>query len=402
MKGWLRIGATLVVAAGLAWAVVVHGLAASAIGAGDAQTALRFRPHSAEALSLAAEQALAKQDVANADRYARAALVQMPRDVRALRVLGVASSLQGHPRLGSELLLRAGSLSWRDELSQAWLIRAALDQRNYATAAQRIDAMLRGGQLFGQMLRLAHDVATIPDARAALIERLGEDPPWRESFFRNMESMPAGAEVGHALLIEALRAHDGQLTRREVVAFVNHLTDHANYPLARQVWLRTLEGEARGDVATVFDGNFRQDAGAEADQPRYAFEWTLESGHGAMASVGTPPMLVGETALDVRAGEAEQVLARQVILLAPGPHTLSYDTAVGDGLSPQGFTWRLACVGGSGLRVAAGPSRTVGTWRTATLRFDVPHGCGAQRIELVALASGDGSAEAWFDHVSAQ
>ncbi|MCW3848501.1 hypothetical protein OF829_14765 [Sphingomonas sp. LB-2] len=402
---WVRLAVAFVGAGWLGYLVLCYGLAAAALNQGDARTALIVRPQSAEALSLAAEKALERNDLAGAERDARAALAIFPRDVRALRVMGMAVSLQGRRRLGSELLLRSGVLSWRDPPTQIWLIRAALDQRNYATAAQRIDAMLRGGQALSDMLRLAHGVAAIPEARAELVERMVEDPPWRSAFLADSASLPDGMEESHALVIAALRARGVPPTRAELVRFVNHLIEKNKFVLARTVWLASLEGEARTYAAgAVFDGDFHDDPAADADQPRFPFEWELDSGHGAIASLGTPPLLVNETALNVRSGDGEQRLASQILLLGPGRHVLSYATIVGGEQAPQGFFWRLSCVGYNAPIVLDDPeSRTVGAWRTSTQSFEVQAAnCGAQRLELVARAGGVGGSGAWFDRVGVQ
>lgn len=401
---WARLAATLLAAAGLLYLILVYGLASAAADRGDARAALALRPHSAGALSLAADNALSRGDMAGAEGLARRALILMPRDVRALRVMGFASSARGNPRLGSELLVRAGALSWRDPVTQAWLVEAALDQRNFTTAAQRIDAILRSGQQAREMLTLAHQAARIPEMREALIVQLADDPPWRAAFFSEMNALPKEAWTDHALLIDALRAREGPLPRAEVVRFVRHMVEQGDYALARRVWLGTVIGEARGYAATVFDGDFRIDAGVETEQPRYPFEWELESGQGAMALIGTPRQLIGETALNVRAGDAEQRLASQTILLAAGRHRLTYDTIAGDGLSPQSFAWRIVCVGNNGERpLGAATGRKTGAWQSVVREFDVPGAnCAAQRIEIVALSGASADAEAWFDHVSVQ
>lgn len=395
---WMRLAATLIGAAWLIWLSATYGLSASALGRGDARTALALRPHSAEALSLASEQALARNDYPAAERLARSALVLVPRDVRALRVMGIAVSLQGNNRLGSELLLRSGILSWRDVATQVWLIRAAMDQQNYATAAQRLDAMLRSGQLNGDMLQLAHAFAMSPEGRAALIERLVEAPPWRNAFFSSMETLPRESEAGHILLIAELRAREGPLPRSELVGFVRRLVDQGDAKVARQVWYGTLTADGRNMVSGVFDGEFRIDPTVDTDQPRYVFEWDLESGGGALASIGTPPMLLGETALNIRAGDTDQRVAGQTIVLDPGIHRLSYATAGGDA---SAISWRASCVGHNrNLPMTPVTARTVAEWRTAELSFEVPKDCPAQRLEIVARAGGPASSEIWLDHVS--
>lgn len=395
----LRYAGVAIVAALLGYLILVEGLAASAMSQGNIALALRLRPSSSEPLARAAESALRRNDLPAAEAFARKALAQMPRNVRALRVLGIATTLRGRPRLGSELLLRSGALSWRDEVTQLWLIRAAIAQSNFATAAQRIDAMLRGGQLNAQMMNMMHQLANIPQARDAVVRRLAEGPRWRRSFFVNMEYLPRGSEASHALLLEDVRGLEGPLQREEVAYFLSHMMTTGDHSLARRVWLSTLSAEQRGLVSNVFDGDFREDAGAQSAQPRYPFEWSFERGP-EVVSIGNPPMLIGETALAVRAGDARQVLASQALVLRPGRYGLSYDV-MSEGQQRQAFEWRVVCEGnGAPLALEQRAERVVGTWRSVRQQFAVPANCRAQRLQAVALAwPGGGTAEAWFDHV---
>jgi len=399
---WLRTIGVLGVAAGFIWLVVVQGLTGAALLTNRPAAALSLNPRSAEALSAAAEQAWEKDDATTAERLARAALVRMPRDVRALRVMGLASSARGQHLLGSKLLLHAGTLSWRDPTVQLWLIYAALDQQNFTTAAQRLDAVLRLGLLPKDMLRQAHQIAQLPEMRPVMAERLGEDPIWRRDFMVALDALDPGLEDAHLLLLRELRAREGELRRSEVAGFVRLLVERGKPAPARQLWVESLTGEAREWAAQpLFDGDFRQNPELEEAQPRYLFEWSFESRNGATAMVGTPPSLIGETALNAHSGEAEQRVASQAVILRPGRHSLSYDALSGDGLAPENFVWRVRCVRDNrSLPLDRPQTRTVGSWRRSVQAFEVPADCPLQRVELSGLPARLGGTEAWFDHVS--
>jgi hypothetical protein len=386
------------IAVWLGYLIVNSGMAAAAIEQGNPQRALQLRPNSPRALSLESEQSLARQSLVEAGAAARAALVNVPRDVRALRVLGIVSSLSERPRLGSELLLRSGILSWRDPVTQVWLISAAMDQNNFATATQRTDAMLRVGELVPEMMRLMHELAAAPDARPFVIERLAEGPQWRRAFFVNSEYLPDGAIAGHAQLIEDMRTHGEPVSREELAYFLGHLVRKKQYALAQSLWLAKSTDRPISQDSAVFDGDFEQDPTAEGAQPRYPFEWQFATDSGN-ASLGTPPLLIGQTALMAEAGDTREPLASQMILLRPGRHSLSYDVT-GDG--HPAFRWRIRCEAtGSVLPLSSQRQRTVGSWRTAVMDFDVPAGCPAQWLELIAHAGpGETGVRAWFDRVS--
>jgi O-antigen ligase len=400
---WVRRGVVVIAAVGLGYVTILYGLTESAIEAGDAKTALRIRPNSAEALSIAAEQALGRDDVRSAERYARASLAITPRDVRALRVLGIVVTLSGQTQQGGQLLLSAGSLSWRDEITQVWLIRAALSERNFVTASQRIDALLRSRQLFDEMLRLAHDMARAPGARPELVARLADEPLWRREFFGDMKAIVPESEAGHLLLIEALIQHEGGARRSEVAPFVEHLIKRGQLGAARRLWLATRGPGAEAVPGGIFDGDFTQDPLAEDQQPRYPFEWQFDAGSGGNAALGAAPLLVGEDAMFVQASAPNVRLARQLILLPAGARQLRYDVVDSEGGAPDQFRWRILCANGTELKLGPVRRETSGQKRTSVQDFAVPANCPAMYIELYSRAGVSSSpVEAWFDHVVVQ
>lgn len=401
--GLARSAGVVIAALGLGYLTIVFGLTESAIEARDPQSALRIRPHSADALSLAAEQALARNDAKTAELYARASLAITPRDVRALRVLGIVASVSERSELGSNLLLRAGALGWRDEITQVWLIRAALADRNYATASQRVDAMLRSVQLFDEMMKLAHEMARIPEARPELVERLSEEPLWRREFFGDMKQISPESEAGHLLLIEALIQREGGARRSEVSPFIDHLIKRGQFAAARRLWLATRGPGGAVVPAGIVDGDFTQDPLAEDQQPRYPFEWSFDAGSGGNAAQGAAPLLVGEDAMFVQASAPGVRLARQLVLLPPGARQLRYDVIESENGMPDQFRWRILCADGTELTLGAVRRETSGQQRrTSVQEFTVPANCPAVYVELHSRATMGSPAEAWFDHVAVQ
>jgi hypothetical protein len=323
--------------------------------------------------------------------------------VRALRVLGVALSMEGQPRKGSELLLKAGALSWRDDVTQLWLIRQAVEQRNYPTATQRIDAMLRRRRNVDQMLALLHRLSAVPEVQPEVIERLAEQPNWRARFFSNVKELPKEVVTSHAALISALQKREGSVSRAEVAPFVHYLVSIGEVGLARRVWMDAISPGRRALAHGIYDGDFTEDPNADSDQPRYPFEWQFDSSSGAFASVGTPPMLIGENALAVKSVDGSEArVARQLVILGPGQHQLRYSAVAGEELRPEAFEWRVSCaMNGKRLPTRVLSGRAVGASRASTADFAVPPNCPAQWVELVALGSENAvAADAWFDHVS--
>ncbi|MDF7774426.1 O-antigen ligase [Sphingomonas sp. AOB5] len=400
--GWARIAGVLIGTGWLGYVTIAYGLTASALEVGDAKTALRIRPHSAEALSIASAQALARNDTKAAESYARASLMITPRDVRALRVLGIAAVATRRQDLGSQLMLRAGALGWRDEITQVWLIRAALADNNYTTAAQRIDAMLRSRQLFEDMLRLAHDIARVPEARNELIARLVDEPGWRREFFRDIQFIAPESETSHLLLIEGLIQREGGARRSEVAPFIDHLVKKGQFGAARRLWLASRGAAAEPLAPGIVDGDFKEDPLADDQQPRYPFEWRFEAGNGGNAVQGAAPLLVGEDAMFVQASAPNIRLARQLVQVSPGARQLRYDALETENGSPDQFRWRIICAGGAELKLGLARREASGQRRTSIQDFVVPANCPALYVELHSRATTGNPAEAWFDHIAVQ
>ena len=82
-------------------------------------------------------------DLDAARRWAQDALKANPLDARALYLLGLIAERKQDAEGAAALIQLAGTLSWRDWTTQAWLFNWNVRRGDYAVAMPHIDAILR-------------------------------------------------------------------------------------------------------------------------------------------------------------------------------------------------------------------------------------------------------------------
>jgi len=147
------------------------------------------------------------------------------------------------------------------------------------------------------------------------------------------------------------------------------LVTRGDYQGARSIWAEVAR--VRPGNQLLFDANFSDAA------PPAPFNWTLTS-----STVGLAERQEGGRLHVIYYGQEDGALASQVLVLAPGRYALAMKVA-GSSERIGSLRWTLTCpnaqapfVSISLAALARGPST-----------FDVPTGCGAQRLDLVGSSS---------------
>jgi hypothetical protein len=148
---------------------------------------------------------------------------------------------------------------------------------------------------------------------------------------------------------------------------VSSLVTEGDYVRAYQIWRNAAHPREPTD-GLLYDSAFR-----DSTTPG-PFNWTLTS-----SSLGLAERQSGGRLHIVYYAQDNGVLATQLLVLPPGRYRLSMHVS-GDLRHLLLLNWRLTCAHSSSellsLRLAAS---TQGS-------FDVPRGCGAQRLDLVGSA----------------
>src|SRR5262249_44994940 len=156
----------------------------------DPERALAVRPDSATALSALAANNLTSgaTDDASLDAIAalaQRALVANPLDRDAIRLLGLVADLKGDTARADTLMQVATARSKRDSGAQTWLFDQRARAAAFAEALQHADVAMRTQPAlydsFGPPLIA---VASDPAGKAAMLDALSRDPPWRGWFLK--------------------------------------------------------------------------------------------------------------------------------------------------------------------------------------------------------------------------
>lgn len=330
-------------------------------------------PFSEVALRNMALRELSKQRFVEARALAGAAIDRAPLDVAALRAFGLANTALGRPE-GSRSMTLAALRGWRDMPTQLWFANASIRAADWASAIDRLDALLRLQKLRGPWLATMHRIATIPAARPALLARLNEGPPWRSLFLADVNGLDAAALAQHASIAEHLAAA-GKLPPDEVDALAARLIatgdDGRAFTLTRHVHDAALS-------APLLDSDLRKVRASTG-----AFDFTWRSWTSAGLSVET-----NDSGVLIQADPAlSSTVLGQQLRLSPGRYQLEVTANELFDASSR-YTWQLECSGEKTilplLPASIPSSRSATRWT-----FELPaSGCATQLLTLSVVAAG--------------
>ncbi|WP_228481973.1 hypothetical protein [Lysobacter sp. H21R4] len=311
----------------------------------------------------------------NAATSARKALTMRPIDGRAYRVLGQVAMATGDDA-GAGKLLGIATERWpRDRMAQALLAQRALVDNDSVAAVTHLDALLRvapdiRAPVFAQMLTLLE----FPEFRAALIDRVGMDPPWRAALVRTLRAGDTPPGPALAMLDELATRHP--LKDDELQARVALLARGGSPQVARAAWISSLDPAVRGAAKPVFDGGFEHPDISEG------FAWQIRSMPGVVIGPDAGNPHSGNHSLAIAfSGRAVQFAhVRQPLALPAGTWRLraSADNRTG---STRPFVWQLTCEG-SKDRVAELALPQSRGWQTVEGDFAINANCAGQQLLL--------------------
>ena len=362
------------------------------------EAALQWRPDHAEAALQAAEVAVYSDPRSEAvARWSRQAISSYPLDGRPYRLLADTAGMRVN--LGKALHEIAAERSPRDYLSQAWVINAALQTRDFRRAVGMLDRMLRARpEIAHHLTPVLAGIASTPEAQPALADALAKNPPWREPRFG---SIVEAASSGQALtpLMRELRARTGGVTPQEQAAWINRLLRDGQYGFAYLAWIESLSPEQQQRIGNVYDGGF------ELLPSGAAFEWQLRGANGVQVDRAHVDDGSGTVSLrivfDERSRDAGHV--GQMLLLAPGSYRFGGRSRMLGIDEGAGLVWRISCTqSGKSIAQSSGLSGSH-DWRGFSVDFVVPtQGCEAQQLSLArpVVATSSVAGVAAFDDLT--
>ena len=357
--GWLLVIAVL------AW-LAARNAAIALFAQVQPSFALALPPPSGEALAI---QAMSGRSSAEQQQVtAQRALTRSPVSYWPVVAAAEAALRQGDEERGVALLEAAVRRNSRQADTRGRLFQLYISQGRWS---EGIDEGLAYGSLRNSMadsvmegfLLLLDDVR----GRAILARKLqaradGSFPPWRERLVRLSAGRPGERRL--AALLSRLETEPAARDPAEV-SMEGYIS-----------WVGTLPDEALPHVRGVYDGEFRQLAGAAPFNWGFSDRARVEAGEEGPGGVIVAQLL----------GAQPAVLARQVLVLSPGPHRLAVDGRMTQG---SGMVWRISCLSGTG--VAELPLPPGSQSDRAERAFTVPAGCPFQELALIASGGGGAS-----------
>lgn len=262
---------------------------------------------------------LAGRRSAHAQQPAAAAIAASPADASRLGLWATSRLAAGDAQGAREGFVLAARGGWRDPLTQAYWLEAALAAGEWDRAAERLDALLRADPEMPGRDGLVGRFEGKAEGRAALANRLAQDPIWSGYVLRGTRGLDDEALERRAATVIAAAGSGRKLGCSKVGPLVQQLVDAGRGDAARGVW--TAHCESGGTGNGLADGNFARLARDGESGP---FGWRrVRDGDVSLR----PLRGEGGLLLSNDAPSARRVLA-QALLLEPGDYEVKLD---GDG-----------------------------------------------------------------------
>ena len=362
--------------------------------------ALRWNPGSADANVRMADTLLQDPDTAAvlpavADHAARS-LRRQPLNPGGARLLAIAAASGGNIARAGALARYAEVMSRRDLPTQLWLIEAAVQRGDIATALVHYDrAMKTSAQGRAVLFPILTQAASDPAIWRPLAGVLARRPQWWRDFTEQLVPRSSSPDALYAIARRTGIERPGTADPALLQAIEKRLVDLGAYSVAADLWNRA-HGLPPASPALLRNGGFEQPGGWDP------FEWNLQDTPdlAAVRQPGVRP--TGGSALFITAANGRGGdVAAQLVILSPGRYVMTATTGDvrGDPLAFPRFVVRCANGPRDLLNAPFPASPEAGrAWRAG---FTVPAGCPAQRVGIRGTSSLDPSdAVPWVDSVA--
>ena len=355
---------------------------------------------STDAAAAQAEAAADHGEMKAAQSLAVEALQMSLQNARALRVIGRVASSAGQVSVADTAMTLAARLGWRDGFAQLWLFDRALQQQDYATAAQAGDALMRTNFHPDLVMPRMQRLLGTPPGRTALAGRMAENPPWTVPFLAFLSGQMPGSTQQVALLLEEMGRAGKPPSASDIRRFFDAAIAGGQAFQLVGAW-QQLNGGITDDPRTgIIDGNFDMLAAREvgsADNGPFGWKITNQSD----ATITTPqrsdgnagPALHISMPQDSTGGSA----VSQLLVLPAGRYRLTYLASLERG-SASAFRLEVQCQGGPVLVRDLAIKASGKDWSPERFVFEVPSKCNSERLSITVSAA-FGEAEAGFDEV---
>lgn len=309
-------------------------------------------------------------------RLARLALLQDPTAVSAVSTLGFQAHIRGDTQEARRLFDYAQRLSRRNLQAQLWAIEDAVQREDIPGALHHYDIALRTSRVAPDLLfPVLASAITDPTIRSNLVVTLAEKPRWGPQFIAY--ALANGADPASiASLFVALRQAGVPASPEASSSVVNRLVLGGALEDAWRYYTSVWPG---ADRRRSRDPQFTADRTAPSP-----FDWTNINDESVTTSIqrGNEG---GVFDFSVRPSTGGPLL-RQLLMLPPGSYRIEGHSSGIEQPERSLPYWVLTCRDGRELGRVTMPSSTRSSG-VFSGRFNIPEGCPAQSLALVARAS---------------
>jgi hypothetical protein len=355
--------------------VITWNTVAQALALRDPALAIEVAPFHPDAIAAEADEVLitAKglSEYQQAYDLSRQAYQGDLLNAEALAVAAVAQRQLGHQQVSGQLLEIAFNLSKRSERTNTSLLAKAGGEGNVTAAAFFLDLALRSSRRTEiALMDAAVDDAANEEFADALVERLGQHPPWRKRYLEKLGSRSDLARAAWRILF-GLRERGSPPTPEEYRNYLRAAATVLPTKVLHQHW-QHLTGDRSSGL--VKNGRFDRPGG---EPP---FEWAHSADPAVVIALTSSPGGNG-TSLLVQAQTVQSLLiTRQLLALDPGPYEAIVTATAQSGRPALGIS--LVC-GGSQQVVSDTVHNLTQSRTRIAVPFQLPATCDGAWINIV-------------------
>jgi hypothetical protein len=340
-------------------------------------------PFRANALRVEATEAVVANQPAKALPLAVEAMAASPGDVRTIAPWAQAQLLSGDIEAARRAYAITDTMGWREPSTQIFWMALTLERKDFATAADRLDAVLRQAPKFDQRDNLLRAFEGWPDGRTEIARRLVAKPAWRDAYFQDLEALPEiTLYMRGEVAKELARLENGTGDCSLVSPLVWLMPKKLGYAEAYDVWnAYCRSGKATGGIV---DGGFED---TRLTDPGTPFDWRFADRGDVDVRIGPAEGFSGQALTVSSLAPGRRAFARTITQLAPGTWDVRWRAIDAAGGPSDAIAVSLQCSEAEFAPVAA--SRVAGAPGGWTARVTLPQGCTTQWLQLAIAGNSD-------------
>ena len=297
------------------------------------------------------------------------------------------------------LMQKAFECSRRESIAIFWLLNDSYYRKDFKATLHYSDILLRarpelGTYIYSYLSLLASE----PEGRSLLVDKLASEPAWRNQFFQVFPRTSKDADAP-LLVMTALRDAGKPVSDKELAPYLNFLINTNRIDAAYNAWLQFLTGAQLERVELLTNGRF------ENTPSGLPFDWKIDPGVNAMADIAPLAKNGAGNAFHIKFGDGRIQFPQlsQVLFLPPGRYRLEGNLR-GAVSGKRGLRWQIRCASGS-RRILGETEMLLGQslqWRIFMLDAEAPQlsECSGEILTLIHDARSSSeeflSGEVWF------